>query len=127
MIYTALTVTKIQSMPRGNGTEIHIEIPESAAPVWFDFSHAALSTRELIVWMRDPAQIQTPDETPIVEIFGVFPYSHCADMDPEPCRVRLETWFEEMDLADLIEGSEFLAQRGLHFTVVGREGSIVPG
>lgn len=128
MTYAALSVIQIQSMPRGTGTEIHIEIPETAAPVRFDFSHATLSTRRLVVWMRDPAQIQHPADTPVIELFGVFVGALTMPGREElPALMQLETWFEEMDLADVIEGSEFLAKRGLRFTVEGREGSIVPG
>lgn len=127
MTYAALTVTQIQAMPRGNGTEIHIEIPETAAPVRFDFSHATLSTRQLVVWMRDPAQIQHPGVTPVIELFGVFECTNCADMEPEPFRYQMETWFDELSLADVIEGSEFLAQRGLQFTIDGKMGTVLPG
>lgn len=127
MAYAALSVTQIRSMPRGTGTEITIEIPEAAAPVRFDFAHATLSTRRLVVWMRDPAQIQTPD-TPTIELFGVFVGALTGPLRrKEAAMVQLETWFEEHSLADLIEGSEFLAKRGLRFTVEGKMGTVVPG
>ena len=128
MPHVALSVTQIRSMPRGTGTEITIEIPEYAAPVRFAFAHAELSTRRLVVWMRDPAQIQTPDDTPTIELFGVFIGALTGPgRREEAAMVQLETWFEEESLADVIEGSEFLAKRGLRFTVEGKMGTVIPG
>jgi len=120
-MFTPLTVTEIQPMPRGVGTSIRLTVPDAAPPIEYAAGGGIFQIRELVVWLRDPEH-RTDSQTPMVTLHGVI-----TDRQGRPVWTVLETWTEELSLADAIESSEYLQQQSLTFTVEGSQGEVVPG